>query len=119
MSDDTFVGLAEAIHNVREELIRAQELGSGSSLKFEVEPVELTMNLVVSSTGKVGVKVGFGPIGAEAGADVGNSTTHSIKLRMLPQYSGASEEAGSVLIAGEWTEADPFEQRRDRRSHER
>jgi hypothetical protein len=119
MSDDNFVGLAEAIHNIRGEIIRAQELGAGSSLKFEVEPVELTMNLVVSSTGKVGVKVGFGPIGAEAGADVGSSTTHTITLRMLPQNTGAGEESKSVLIASESTEEDPFERRRARRSSER
>jgi hypothetical protein len=114
MSDDSFVGLAEAIHNIRGELIRAQELGAESSLKFEVEPVELTMNLVVSSAGKVGVKVGFGPIGAEAGANVGNSTTHTITLRMLPQTLGVGEESSSVLIAGESTEEDPFERRRIR-----
>lgn len=121
MSDEGFVGLAEAINSIREELVRAQVLGVESSLKFQIEPVELTMNLIVARSGKVGVKVGFGSIGAETGVVVDSSTTHTITIRMAPQHVGEGEggEPGRVLIAGESQEGDPFEGRRVRNSGER
>ena len=118
MSDEGIIGLAEAIHSVRQELVYAQELGAGSPLKFRIEPVELTMNIVVTKSGKVGVKAGFGPIGAEAGVDVDRAETHTVTVRMEPQAVGAQdgtyEGRDSVLIAGESGDGDPFERRRAR-----
>jgi hypothetical protein len=53
------IGLAVAVESLRAELLAAVEAGRGSALQFELDPVTLTVQAVVTKEGggKVGWKI--------------------------------------------------------------
>lgn len=86
MSDEPWVGVAEAVAALREELERAATAGasSGSSLRFEVQPVELEFALEVrrEGGGAGGVRLGVVTLGVKGG--VSSMSTHRLKLALKP-----------------------------------
>jgi hypothetical protein len=114
------VELADAIEALRDALVRAWWDGRNSRARFRVEPIELTVQVGVTRTGKgaAGVKWHVLALGGERSHESG--TTQTLKIRLAPVLF---DENGNVLakteqlIAGREDEAAPVTH--DRPSQER
>jgi Trypsin-co-occurring domain 2 len=86
---DALVGLADAIEALREELTDAMVRGRNKSMLFASEPIELTVQAVVTKDvhGKIGWKV------LEAGGKFEAVGTQTITLKLSPWWR---KEDGSV-----------------------
>ncbi|MFE1369274.1 trypco2 family protein [Streptomyces anulatus] len=86
MADEVWVGLAEAIGAIRDELQRAELQGRGQPVQFRTGPVELEFTVDVKKDAEGRAKVSVLPfgIGAEAKAAVGRGTTNRLQLTLHP-----------------------------------
>ncbi len=87
---DADVSLSDAIKELRDELIEAQDAGARKSMRFSVEEIDLELQLVVSSKVEGGAKVGWKVLGANVGADRSTANTHrlQLKLKLAPDEDG-------------------------------
>lgn len=92
--DGDIVELAEAIEALRATLVRAWWNGQQRRVRFKVEPVELTVQVGVTRTGKgsAGIKWHVLTLGAERSRQT--TTTQTLKLRLAPVLF---DEQGHVL----------------------
>ena len=78
--------LAAVIKALRQELITAQQEGTGKDIRFNVNSVEIELETVVeiAGDGKGGFKIKFGVVeaNAEAGGHYKNATKQKIKLSL-------------------------------------
>ena len=78
--------LAAVIKALRQELINAQQEGTGKDIRFNVNSVEVELETVVevAGDGKGGFKIRFGVVeaNAEAGGHYKNATKQKIKLSL-------------------------------------
>lgn len=83
-ADDGWVGLPEAIESLRADLASAWWDGQRRRIRFRVEPVELTVQVGVTKTGKgaAGVKWHVLTLGGERSREA--ATTQTLKLRLVP-----------------------------------
>ncbi|MFF2199030.1 trypco2 family protein [Streptomyces sp. NPDC058145] len=92
------IGLGEAIRALRAELTEAKGEGEGSWMRFQVSPVDLELQLVVTKdvNGKIGWKV------VEAGASIDSAKTQKVNLTLTPQWWNPSEGEYSAdwLVSG-------------------
>lgn len=110
LDEEDIVGLAEAIETIRVELVRAQQLGEGSPIRFAVEPIEFTVNVVVTKSGRADGKVGWGVIGLSASGAIESAKTHTLKLTMRPLPESEASSTGAARIAAGAQVNDPFQQ---------
>jgi hypothetical protein len=102
------VGLAAAIEALRTELSGAMLAGGSEGLLFELDPIELTVQTVVTDegNGKVGWKI------LEFGASRESGVTQTLTLKLKPLWKRAD---GTVvrdfLIASTGTGGDTFGRR--------
>lgn len=102
MADDAadvgWVDLTEAISSLRDDLAAAWWDGKQRRVRFRVEPVELTLQVGVTKTGKAsaGVKWHVLALGGERGREA--SSTQTLKLRLQPVLF---DDEGNELPAGE------------------
>ncbi|MFE6158954.1 trypco2 family protein [Streptomyces sp. NPDC056486] len=93
------IGLGEAIKALREELTEAKGEGEGSWMRFQVSPVDLELQLVVTKNaqGKIGWKV------LEAGGSVDSARTQKVSLTLTPQWWNTSQGdyTNQWLVSGE------------------
>ena len=82
------LGLADAIGQLRREIVTAMQAARNEPLQFQLGPVELELQVQLAA--KAGVKgeakwvvVSFG---ADAGAE--RTRTHKVKLTLKPAYEG-------------------------------
>jgi hypothetical protein len=77
---DAWIGLAEAIDALRTELSGAMLFGHGEGLQFELQPIELTLQVAVSTSGngKVSWKV------LEVGGSRQSTSTQTMTLKLTP-----------------------------------
>ena len=93
------VGLAEMISSLRKELEKAQQLADGSKIRFEVEKVDLELQVNVEKTseggGKAGVK--FWIVNAElAGKGTDKKIiTQTIKLNLTAKDLADLDDHGN------------------------
>jgi hypothetical protein len=87
---DQVVGLAAAIEALRAELASAVEQGSGRGMRFRIEPVDISMQVVV--TRSADGRIGWGPLGVGGSYDA--ATTQTLRLRLQPVWEQAD---GTVL----------------------
>lgn len=90
------VNLADAIEGLRAELMRAVYLGADSPMRFQPEPVELTVQAVVTSTKDGGLtwKLLTARLAKETAA------THTVRLVLKPVWrSGNGELNDRISIA--------------------
>jgi NTP-dependent ternary system trypsin peptidase co-occuring protein len=92
------VRLADVLGELRNELAEAQAVGTGRSLRFEVQEAELEFTVEVSKESNPGAKVKIDVVaigGFEAGADVksGNATTHRVTLKLAVVDERTGERA--------------------------
>jgi Trypsin-co-occurring domain 2 len=76
VADNSVAGLAEAIDALREELAKAQRVGSGNDIHFRVSGIELTINAVVTTNASG--HVGWGIL--RIGAQVESAVMQTLKL---------------------------------------
>jgi hypothetical protein len=105
MSDKAIIGLAAAVKALRSELVEAINDGQGEWMRFSLDPIELTMQAVVTKdvNGKIGWKI------LEFGAKYDAETTQSIKLTLTPQWRRSDGSLTTdFTIAGEAPAGDRF-----------
>jgi hypothetical protein len=97
LSDE--IGLAEAIDQVRKELIEAQLKGKKESLQFRMGEVKLefAVELAREGGGEAGVKLWVVNVGAKG--TVTSTKTHTVTVTMSPQTIGASGEWEDARVA--------------------
>jgi hypothetical protein len=82
------IPLADAIRELRMEVNAAVKAAAGEALKFEVGPIDLEFNVVVTREGSGGGKIGFKIFGWGAEANLGgklsNAQTHKVKFVLKP-----------------------------------
>jgi hypothetical protein len=83
-ADGGWVGLPEAIESLRTDLAAAWWDGKRRRVRFRVDPVELTVQVGVTRTGKgaAGVKWHVLTLGGERSRE--EATTQTLKLRLTP-----------------------------------
>ncbi len=99
------VGLAEAIWALRAELLQAINTGAGEWMRFSLEPIELTLEVVVTKDvdGKIGWKI------LEAGGSYQSETTQTVKLKLTPVwYTPDGTSTTNFTIAGDQPEGMTF-----------
>ena len=111
----SWVGLPEAIESLRADLAAAWWDGRQRRVRFKVEPVDLTVQVGVTQTGKgsAGVRWYILAMGGERSREV--ATTQTLKLRLTPVLF---DDQGNVLPAGEQLISDDDGQDTDGQPHE-
>jgi len=101
MRNKATVGLADAIKALRSELVEALSDGWDEWMRFSLDPIELTVEAVVTrdAKGKIGWKI------LEFGAKYDTQTTQSIKLKLTPQWRQADGTLTTNFTIASDTEA--------------
>jgi hypothetical protein len=94
------LGLAEVVEALRAELMAAIDAGKGQPLQFKLDPVEVTVQTVVTreANGKIGWKV------LEVGGKGSSADTQTLSLRLTPvwkQPDGTLVSDFTISSAGE------------------
>lgn len=94
------LGLAAVLAGLREELTAAIDEGSAKGMHFQLNPIELTLQMVVTDegSGKVGWKV------LEVGGTRKSQSTQTLVLRLTPVWKtqdGKLVQDLTVASAGE------------------
>lgn len=82
---EQWVGLAEAIRALREELTTAIKTGKDEVLRFELGPVEMEFLLEVKKDAGADAGVRFGVISLGGKAGMSSGSTHRVKLSLTPK----------------------------------
>lgn len=85
------IGLADAIGQLRQEIGKAMEAGSGEALQFSLGPVELELQVELAIKGGVkgGAKWVVVSFGAEASST--RTSTHRVTVTLTPKLKGKSD----------------------------
>ena len=98
------VELALVVRQLRAELNEALIDAEGERLRFELGPVEMSLNVTVSREATPGAKVRFWVIEAGADAKFSRETIQEIKLVLTPVDTqapvGQDGKAAAPLISG-------------------
>jgi len=78
----TDIPLSQMLTDLRAELIEAQQAGSDQPLQFEIQDIELELQMTTTQETNGKGKVHFWVFNAQAGAKAGHSGSHTIRLRM-------------------------------------
>ncbi|GAA1818235.1 hypothetical protein HC028_17180 [Planosporangium flavigriseum] len=93
-----YLPLADAIGELRNELMAAVDNATGEDLRFAVEAIEVEMQVVVTNTVKgEGGGTLFGVLTLKAGADHAKAATHKVKLMLKPMT--LSDPHADVYVA--------------------
>jgi hypothetical protein len=80
--ENSVVGLAAAIAALREELLLATGAGDGSDMRFQLAPIELSLQVTV--TKEASGKIGWAVLGL--GGSYGSAATQTLTLRLEPLW---------------------------------
>jgi len=105
MSESEFP-LADVIRQLRREMLTAVEAGRGEGLRFEVQDVEVELQVVVAKggSGELSGEGGMtlwviGKAGGKVAAKYESSQIQKIKLKLRPKLDG-DDKAATVDLAG-------------------
>lgn len=89
--------LADALKQLRDDLITAQESGDGKAILFEVEHIDLDLQLVASSKVQGQGGIGWGILSGKLGGDLESVRTQRVQLRLklAPNPDGSSTQIGA------------------------
>lgn len=79
------IPLSEMLGQLREELLTARAKSEGSDLKFQIEDIEIELQIVTTKGGKGGGGVKFWVYNAEAEVNVSQAKTQKLKLKLKPK----------------------------------
>ncbi|MDR2565556.1 MAG: hypothetical protein LBC97_05755 [Bifidobacteriaceae bacterium] len=98
MSKNSGIELAAAIDGLRRELEAAAEAGKARDLRFEVQAVELELQVAATTagSGSAGVKWWLIEAGVEGSHEV--ASTQTVRLTLTPRAQGAAGNASSDLV---------------------
>jgi hypothetical protein len=104
MADVTF-GLAEAIAALREELLAAVDEGKDASMRFQLAPVQLSLQVAVTkeANGKIGWKI------LGLGGSYASAVTQTLALQLEPVWrQGDGSYTTDFAIADQTTGSPRF-----------
>lgn len=86
------IELSAMLGQLRKELSTAQSEGAESELKFQIEDIEIELQVATTSkmTGKTGIKI-LVCWDAEASAGIDKANTQKLKLRLKPKVGPNKE----------------------------
>jgi hypothetical protein len=96
-ADKIEIPLGEMIETLRQELQVAQSQGKDQPIAFEIEKVELELQMVVSRKKSGDGKIAFWVLSLGGGVENRGESTHKIKLSLSPISSG---DGGRVTVSG-------------------
>jgi hypothetical protein len=100
------VPLARAIAELRSELQKAMLDGAGEPLRFELDTVDLELQVAFTTNGSAEAKVGlWSVVTAGVSAEHSRGSVHKLTLRLSPKH--ADPARGSVLIGDDDRQALP------------
>jgi Trypsin-co-occurring domain 2 len=84
-ANEAWVGLAEAVRAIRDELILAQVQAPHQGVRFELGPIEMEFAVTLSrgADGKAGVQIGVVTLGV--GGSVSSESVHRVKFVLNPK----------------------------------
>ncbi|MCX5327908.1 MULTISPECIES: trypco2 family protein [unclassified Streptomyces] len=87
------IELADLIGDLRRELEAAIAAAPEDGLRFEVGPAELEVSIAIEKAAKVGTKVKFWVMETGADGSLGRTSTHRLKLTLLPKVGAGGASA--------------------------
>ncbi|MEU7736189.1 trypco2 family protein [Streptomyces griseus] len=102
------IGLAQAVEQLRQELGEAQDAGSDQQLRFEIDEVELELQVELTKGAGPQGKVTFGIVSVGGDAKVERASTHRLLLRLTVRDEALGGERAKVSRDQEkgWDEED-------------
>lgn len=85
MTETTGVGLAEAIRELRAELLTAQAESAGEGVLFELGPVEMEFAVTLSRGGDANAGVRIGVVTLGASGKLSKDSVHRVKFVLTPK----------------------------------
>ncbi|KAM3100820.1 trypco2 family protein [Phormidesmis sp. 146-35] len=76
------IKLSDAIENLREELRLAQEKGKNQSLQFDLQSIELELEVIAEGESGVSGKINWYIFGGGVDSKVKDATKHKLKLTL-------------------------------------
>ncbi|HEX8650035.1 MAG TPA: trypco2 family protein [Pyrinomonadaceae bacterium] len=99
----TDIPLAETLQTLRRELQLAQLQSVGEGILFEMDKIELELQVVISRRAKGEGGIQFYVVKAGGEVERANETTHTVKLTLTPM----SDESGKRLRVSSHTTQGP------------
>jgi Trypsin-co-occurring domain 2 len=94
----TEIPLAKAIAELRSELQQAILAGAGEPLRFELDTVDLELQITMTAGGSAEAKVGlWSVLTAGTSADYSRGSVHKLTLKLSPRQADAAN-GGKLLI---------------------
>ena len=100
------IPLADVIRQLRRELLAAVAAGEGEGLRFEVQDLEVEMQVVVTKggsgelSGEGGVKLWvLAKAAGKVSGQYESSQIQKVKLKLRPKFDGG-DEGDTVMLAG-------------------
>ncbi len=91
------VPLAEAITDLRRELLRAMTTGEGEPLKFELDSVVLELEVGITTKGNAEAKVGlWSVLTVGSSAEHSRGSRHKLMLTLSPRLADAPDKKVQV-----------------------
>ncbi len=98
VAEDGWLELADVVRALRRELVAATTEGEGSTLRFQLGPVELEFLVDIRREAGADAGVRFGVVSFGGRGTVTSGSTHRVKLVLMPQ--DASGRPAHVSSAG-------------------
>ncbi|MFC9815683.1 trypco2 family protein [Streptomyces virginiae] len=96
--DTAWVGLAEAVQQLRAELEKAMAEGAGKQLRFELGPIEMEFQVDLRRTGGADAGLRWGVVSVGAKGEHSTGSGHRVSLVLNPKNSatGANAEVSAA-----------------------
>ena len=78
------IGLAEMIGSLRRELQTALSAGDGQAIQFDIDKIDLELQITVSRSAGAEAGIRFWVVDAAGKAEAGREVAHTFKLSLLP-----------------------------------